>query len=50
MARVAPKTKTPHNGGGVGYCAALNMKVSSSVGQFRWQSVDYVYEVGSGII
>lgn len=36
--------------GGVGYCAALNMKVSSSVGQFRWQSVDYVYEVGSGIL
>lgn len=36
--------------GGVGYCAALNMKVSSSVAQFRWQSVDYVYEVGQGIL
>lgn len=36
--------------GGVGYCAALYLKVQSSAAQLRWQSVDYVYEQGQGVL
>ena len=36
--------------GGVGYCAALYLKVQSSIAQVRWQSCDYVFEKGQGIL
>lgn len=36
--------------GGVGYCAAMFLKVQTSSAQLRWQSVDYVFEEGSGIL
>lgn len=36
--------------GGVGYCAALYLKVQTSTAQLRWQSVDYVAEKGSGVL
>lgn len=35
--------------GGIGYCAALHMKGSSASANVRWQSVDYVFEVGFGL-
>ena len=35
--------------GGIGYCAALHMKVASSLSGMKWQSVDYVYERGNGL-
>ena len=35
--------------GGIGYCAALHMKVASSLSGMKWQSVDYVYEAGNGL-
>lgn len=36
--------------GGVGYCAALHMKIASNSAQLRWQSVDYIYEMGTGFV
>lgn len=36
--------------GGIGYSAALNLKVQSNSAQLRWQSVDYVFEKGAGIL
>lgn len=36
--------------GGVGYCAALYLKVQTSSAQLRWQSVDYVAEKGAGVL
>lgn len=36
--------------GGVGYCAALHIKGSTPSSQLRWQSTDYVYEVGRGFV
>lgn len=36
--------------GGIGYCAALYLKVQTSTAQLRWQSVDYVAEKGSGVL
>ena len=35
--------------GGVGYCAALHMKVASSSSGVKWQSVDYIFEMGQGL-
>ena len=35
--------------GGVGYCAAAHIKVSSKSSGVKWQSVDYVFEQGFGI-
>lgn len=35
--------------GGVGYCAALHMKASSKASGVKWMSVDYIFEVGSGL-
>lgn len=35
---------------GVGYAAALFLKVQTSTAQLRWQAVDYVAEAGSGIL
>lgn len=36
--------------GGIGYCAALYLKVQSNSAQLRWQSVDYVFEKGVGVL
>ncbi|MDO9131968.1 hypothetical protein [Hydrogenophaga sp.] len=36
--------------GGIGYCAALYLKVQTNSAQLRWQSVDYVAEAGSGVL
>lgn len=36
--------------GGVGYCAALHIKGSTPSSQLRWQSTDYVYELGRGFV
>jgi hypothetical protein len=35
--------------GGVGYCAALHMKVAGLYSGLRWQSVDYIFERGIGL-
>ena len=35
--------------GGVGYCAALHMKAASTTSGMKWQSVDYIFESGSGL-
>jgi len=36
--------------GGIGYCAALYLKVQTNSAQLRWQSVDYVAEAGTGVL
>ena len=35
--------------GGVGYCAALHIKVSTQLSGFKWQSTDYTFEAGIGL-
>jgi hypothetical protein len=35
--------------GGIGYCAAIHLKASSSSSGMKWQSCDYVFEAGSGL-
>jgi hypothetical protein len=36
--------------GGVGYCAAYHLKISASASTVRWQSTDYIYEMGQGFV
>ncbi len=36
--------------GGVGYCAGLHIKVSSSGAIVKWQSTDYIFEIGEGFV
>lgn len=35
---------------GIGYCAAIHFKITSSGAQIRWQSTDYVFEQGRGFV
>lgn len=35
--------------GGIGYCAAIHIKGSTQTANVRWQSCDYVFEVGNGL-
>lgn len=36
--------------GGVGYCAGLHIKINSSGAIVKWQSVDYIFEIGDGFV
>ncbi|MDE3021975.1 MAG: hypothetical protein KGI54_08955 [Pseudomonadota bacterium] len=35
--------------GGVGYCAAIHMKISALNSKVKWQSCDYIFEKGYGL-
>jgi len=35
--------------GGVGYCAAIHMKVAALGAKMKWQSCDYIFEKGNGL-